>query len=309
MSEKTVSFYQIAKELAEEEQATKKKYNPEREIEEEIRLVIDGKIQDEALFKGYYVTRQRYLEKVFEKAGVLGEYKVTTISKNKGTQEKEFRIPLTQKECVKFLLRQYTKALSRKIRNNTIDSLKMEEAKDFVVSLKKEYIDKHVLEAERERELVNSYVLTELQSRTAFDRVEAMLLRLMNDDLHQIKLRSIPNSTKGLSPDEELRIINDSDAAFLMYYYYHLLEKQSEYWNNVVDMVSELRFGEIEEKLKHPKDDSGSDDGFRDICSVMYKAQILVKQQYQDKKIAKHKMSSEKRMKLVEDILKGRNPD
>lgn len=52
-----------------------------------------------------------------------------------------------------------------------MDEITTEEVKQTVDSMKK-FIDKYVPEAEKEKEMLTAYVLTELQSRTAFDEVE-----------------------------------------------------------------------------------------------------------------------------------------
>lgn len=318
MSEETVSFYQIAKELAEEEQIIVEVYDVEREIYKKVRLVVDGKISKkpngkeiQAKFDAYRKKRQEYIEEIFKKAKVLKKYKVVIVNETTQKKETEFRIPVSQKEYVKFLLRQYTSAVSRKIRKDKIGKITTEEVKQEVDSIH-EFIEKHVPEVEREKELVTAYVLTELQSRTAFDEVETGLLKLMGDDLSQVKVRPVDEGLKetkvgevadekGL--DKELRIGNDSDAAFLMYYYYHLLQQQSKFWNEIVDMVDELRTEEIVEMEEAAGDVQKYQ--FRDIRSVVLKAHLLVIEQRMDDSLKDKNKPSLEQLKKVEEILKS----
>lgn len=311
MSEETVSFYQIAKELAEEEQISVEVYDAEREVHKIIRLVVDGKVQDQSKFDTYRKKRQEYIEEIFKKAKVLKKYKVVIVNETTQKKETEFRIPVLQKEYVKFLLRQYTSAVSRKIRKDKIGKITTEEVKQEVDSIH-EFIDKHVPEVDREKELVTAYVLTELQSRTAFDEVETGLLKLMGDDLSQVKVRPVGEGLKetkvgevadekGL--DKELRIGNDSDAAFLMYYYYHLLQQQSKFWNEIVDMVDELRTEEIVEMGEAAGDVQKYQ--FHDIRSVVLKAHLLVVEQRMEDSLKDKNKPSLEQLKKVEEFLKS----
>lgn len=315
MSEETVSFYQIAKELAEEEQVSVEVYDAEREVKKIIRLVVDGKVQDQSKFDTYRKKRQEYIEEIFKKAGVLKKYKVSVINETTKKKETEFRIPMSQKEYVKFLLRQYTSAVSRKIRKDKIDKITTEEVKQEVDSIH-EFIDEHVPEVDREKELVTAYVLTQLQSRTAFDEVETGLLKLMGDDLSQVKVRSVSEGLKDTKAgeiaeekgmDKELRIGNDSDAAFLMYYYYHLLQQQSKFWNEIVDMVDELRTEEIVEMEEAAGD--GQKYQFRDIRSVVLKAHLLVIEQRMEDSLKDRNKPSPQQLKKVEEFLKNYGKD
>ena len=314
MSKETVSFYQIAKEFAEEEQVLVDVYDAEREVKKKIRLVIDGKIQDQSKFDNYRKKRQDYVEEIFIKAGVLEKYKISMVNETTKRKENEFCIPILQKEYVKFLLRQYTSAVSKKIRNDKIDKITTDEVKETVDSIQK-FVKKYVPEADREKEMVTAHVLTQLQSRTAFDEVETGLLKLMGDDLSQVKVRKSSENIKDVKAekceaengvDKELRIGNDSDAAFLIYYYYHLLHKQSKFWNELVDMVDELRTEEIAEM-----EDSGGDGQyqFRDIRSVVLEAHMLVTQQRLEKSLRDKNKPTPEQLKKVEEFIKNYEKD
>ncbi|MBP2628712.1 MAG: hypothetical protein H6Q68_3423 [Firmicutes bacterium] len=61
MSEETVSFYQIAKELAEEEQISVEVYDAEREVHKNHKASCDGKVQDQSKFDTYRKKRQESL--------------------------------------------------------------------------------------------------------------------------------------------------------------------------------------------------------------------------------------------------------
>ena len=311
MSEETVSFYQIAKELAEEEQIAVEVDDAKREVTKIIRLVVDGKVQEQSKFDNYRKKRQDYIEEIFKKANVLKKYKVVIVNEATKKKETEFRIPVIQKEYVKFLLRQYTSAVSRKIRKDKIGKITTEEVKQEVDSIH-QFIETHVPEVDREKELTTAYVLTQLQSRTAFDEVETGLLKLMGDDLSQVKVRPVDEGLretavgevaeeKGL--DKELRIGNDSDAAFLMYYYYHLMQQQSKFWNDIVDMVDELRTEEIVEMEDEAGD--GQDYQFRDIRSVVLKAHLLVVEQRMEDSLQEKNKPSPEQLKKVEEFLKS----
>jgi hypothetical protein len=311
MSEETVSFYQIAKELAEEEQISVEVYDAEREVNKIIRLVVDGKVQDQSKFDTYRKKRQEYIEEIFKKAKVLDKYKVVIVNETTKKKETEFRIPVIQKEYVKFLLRQYTSAVSRKIRKDKIDKITTVEVKEEIDSIHK-FLEKHVPEVDRENELVTAYVLTQLQSRTAFDEVETGLLKLMGDDLSQVKVRpaseglketKVGEASEEKGMDKELRIGNDSDAAFLMYYYYHLLQQQSKFWNEIVDMVDELRTEEIVEMEEAAGEVQKYQ--FRDIRSVVLKAHLLVIEQRMEDSLKDKNKPSPQQLKNVEEFLKN----
>ncbi len=312
MSEETVSFYQIAKELAEEEQVSVKVHDAEREVNKIIKLVVDGKVQEASKFDNYRKKRQKYIEEMFKRAGVLKKYKVVIINETTKKKETEFHIPESQKEYVKFLLRQYTSAVSKKIRKDKINKITTEEVRETVDSIK-DFVDKYVPEADREKEMVTSYVLTQLQSRTVFDEVETGLLKLMSDDLSQVKVRIVSKGMKKTKVgkaadtkdlDKELRIGNDSDAAFLMYYYYHLLQQQSKFWNEIVDMVNELRTEEIIDMVKI-KGENSQEYKHRDIRSVVLEAHILVNERRLEDSLQNENKVSPEQLKKVEEFLKS----
>lgn len=294
------SLYQIIKEFAEEEKAVAK--------DSARPLVVDGKIMDQVKFETYRRVRQKYLVEIFEIAGFLEQFKFIT-SSNTGSSQKEveYRIPKAQKVYVKFLLRQYSSAVSKAIRKNKLDEIKTEKVQEIFDELEK-IINEHVPDADHEKELVNAYAITQLQSRTAFDKVEIGLLKLMGDDLSQIKLRPVSEISKdtrlsksGEVLDKELRIGNDSDAAFLMYYYYHLLQRQSEIWNQIVDKVAELRFEEITENLEN--EGISPECAFRDIRAVVFEAKMRVHEERMDH-LKKYNKPIDKQLEIVKKRLK-----
>lgn len=309
MSEDYVSLYQVIKEFAEEEKAEGDRG----------RLVVDGKIVDQVKFQTYRKKRQAYMEEIFEKAKVLDKFKFVTIDKNDPeNKEVEFRIPLSQKEYVKFLLRQYADAVSRKIRKDKIDKIKTEEVKETVEKLTK-LINEHVPEAEREKEMVTAYVLTQIQSRIAFDEVETGILKIMGDDLSQVKLRPVSEVTKktkvgkkGEVLDKEVRIGNDSDAAYLMYYYYYLLQQQSKSWNKIVDLVAELRFEECEDMADFAEENgevSSSDYHFEDIRAVVLAAQMRLFEQHEEHLRREENKPSPEQLQAVKELLRQHGYD
>lgn len=309
MSEEYVSLYQVIKEFAEEEKA---------EVDGG-RLVVDSKVIDQVKFQTYRKKRQAYIEEMFEKAKQLDRFKFVTIDENDpNKKEVEFRIPLSQKEYVKFLLSQYADAVSRKIRKDKIDKIKTEEVKETFAKLEN-FINEHVPEAEREKEMVTAHVLTQIQSRVAFDEVEIGLLKLMGDDLSQVKLRPVSEVTKdtkvgknGEILDKELRIGNDSDAAYLMYYYYHLLQQQSKLWNKIVDTVAELRFEECEEMADYAEEDEEASSGgyqFRDIRAVVLEAQMRLFEEHAESLAREENKPSTEQLRAVEEFLRQRGYD
>lgn len=215
-------------------------------------------------------------------------------------------------------MRQYADAVSRKIRKDKIDKIKTEEVKETVEKLTK-LINEHVPEAEREKEKVTAYVLTQIQSRIAFDDVETGILKLMGDDLSPVKLRPVSEVTnetkvgkKGEVLDKEVRIGNDSDAAYLMYYYYYLLQQQSKAWNQIVDLVAELRFEECEDMADFAEENgevSSSDYHFDDIRAVVLKAQMRLFAQHVKKLESEEKKPSPEQLRAVKELLRQHGYD
>lgn len=106
----------------------------------------------------------------------------------------------------------------------------------------------------------------------------------------------------GKTTDNKLRIVNDSDAAFLMYYYYHLQQQQSKFWNGIVNMVDELRNEEIIEGLGCETADV-KEYQFRDIRTVVLDAHILVNEQRIEDSLQDKNKPSPEQMRIVEELL------
>ena len=306
MSVEYVSLYQVIKEFAEEEKA---------EVDGG-RLVMDDKVLDTIKFQTYRKKRQAYVEEIFEKAKVLDRFKiVTTDNKDPKKKEVEFQIPFSQKEYVKFLLRQYADAVSRKIRKDKIDKIKTEEVEETLTKLEN-LINEHVPATERPQELDTAYRLTQIQSRKAFDEVETGFLKLVGDDLSQVKLRPASRTKRnakigknGENLDKEVRIGNDSDAAFLIYYYYYLMRQQSEKWNEIVDAVAELRFEECEKMadcVDEKEEDGPSQYQFCDIRAVVLEAKMLLFKGHAESVVKEENEPSPEQLCAIEKLLRLR---
>ena len=288
MPKGVISFYQIAKELAEEDKVTVEGYDAKKSKIISIPLVVRGKIQDKEKFELYRKKRQEYLIEILQKASLFDTFKPDA--------NKKFQIPVSQKESIKFLLRHYASPVSRKIRKNKIDQITTAEVKITVAKLQ-EFINKNMSGPLQDKETETAYALSELQSRTAFDEVETGLLKLMEDDLSNVKAKPVSIvergtkiNRKGKDLDKKLRIANDSDAAYLMYVYYKMLRQQSMLWNEIVDEIVEIRNEEIMEILtpgdktdspvhdcEEEVDDTSSDGSkYRDIREVLEDAQIRI---------------------------------
>ncbi len=288
MPKDVISFYQIAKELAEEDKVAVEGSDTKKSKVIFIPLVVNGKIQDKDQFDLYRKKRQEYLIEILQKADLFDTFKPE--------QDKKFQIPVSQKESIKFLLRHYTSPVSRKIRKNKIDRITTAEVKITVANLQ-DFINKNMSVPLRDKETATAYALSELQSRTAFDEVETGLLKLMEDDLSNVKSKPVSLvdrgtqiHRKGKALDKKLRIANDSDAAYLMYVYYKMLQQQSMLWNEIVDEIVEIRSEEIIEMLtlgdktdSHAHDceeavDEASSDSrkYRDIREVLEDAQMRI---------------------------------
>lgn len=306
MAEESVSLYHIIRELAEEDKAEA----------DGGQLVVDGKIIDEVKFVTYYKKRKDYIKEILQKANLLEIFTVARKSKKDSNKDiTNYCIPISQKEGIKQLLRLYTEAVSRKIRKNKIDTIKTEEIKNLLEKLNV-YINKYVPESRKAREKENAYVITQFQSRVAFDEVEICLLKLIGDDLSNIKVQPIPESevtkdTKigknGVILDKEGRIWNDSDAAYLMYYYYYLLSEQSKIWNQIVDTVAELRFEECAEMMSYSvkrEEVVSHEYQFRDIRDVVQEAKMLIFERHAEKITEEDKQTSEEQLNVVKNLLK-----
>lgn len=307
MSKEYVSLYHIIRELAEEEKAEA----------DGILLVVGGEIKDSVKFATYYKKRKGYIKEIFKKANLLENFIVARRNKKNSNEDiTNYSIPISQKESIKQLLRLYTDPVSRKIRKNKIETIKTEEIKNLLEKINV-YINKNVTESRKEKERENGYVITQFQSRAAFDEVEIGLLKIIGDDLSNVKAHPIPEhevtkDTKigknGEILDKEGRIWNDSDAAYLMYYYYYLLSEQSKIWNQIVDTVAELRFEECSEMIGYSEERErvGSREyQFRDIRDVLREAKMLIFERNIEKITEEDKKSSEEQLCVVENLLKN----
>ena len=297
----TVSFYQIAKELAEEDGVTGEEIDPKTQKVMALPLVVDGVIKNRVQFDTYRKKRQEYLEELLGKAHILKKFKPN--------HSREFQIPIGKKEDIKFLVRQYASPVSRKIRKRKTDTITTADAKNEFESILK-FIHLHMPEGIQTKEISTALAFSELTSRIAFDEVETALLKLIETDLCQVKWRPVSNigaktrvSKRGQVLDKRLRISNDSDAAFLIYLYLKMLRQQSLLWNEIVDEVADLRNEEIYEAIGPDENESASNGIFRDIRETIQEAQSNI---FMRKLEASRAEPTSEQMKVVEDFINKR---
>lgn len=291
MSEQCVSSYQIVKEVAEEEGR---------------EFVKNGEIVDTRTFNSYKATRGRYLTAQLKKAGLLERYQVK--------RGDDYQIPLRDKEFVKFLVRSYAEPLHKKARAGKADKITGEDAKALVEKFEKTVLPK-VPGEQGLYELSSLCGITQAQSRYALDEAKRVLQAMVERDLGDLTWRPVSKVTKdtklgklGKPTDKELRIGNDSDAAFLIRYYAHLMIEQSMIWNQIVDIVDELRTQEICDVADREFEDEGTGDepidiAFRDIRSVLFEAREILFERHIDSLAPKPEITEEQK-KAVEEILK-----
>jgi len=306
-----------AKEMAEEDEVVREEYDFVKQKMVLKRLVLEGKILNPIQFDTYRKKRQEYLQEVLEKAGLIEKFRPDP--------DKGFQIPLSQKEDIKFLLRQYASPVSRKIRKNKSKEITTAEAAATNAAIL-DFIHQKKPSSIHAKETATAYALSELQSREAFDEVEKILLKLIADDLSQVKSKPVSLTgpkTKLSARDafvgKKLRIANDSDAAYLMYFYYSMLRQQSTLWNEIVDEVAELRNEEVleiltphdndsydQESIENETEPSPENYRFRDIKEVIIDAQLRVFQNRVEKSRLRDPDLSPEEIKVVEDLLKSR---
>lgn len=291
MSEQYVTFYQIAKEIAEEEGRS---------------FVQGGEVTDQGAFDSYRATRRRSLIEVLKKTNQLEKFQP-----KKG---EDFQIPLQDKEVIKFFVRYHAEPLNRKVRQAKVANVTGKDAKSIIEKFESSVL-KNLPHAVGKEKLGTLAAITQAQSRYALDVAMVGLKEMWEKDIGNLTWRPVSKVTKetkigklGIPTEKELRIANDGDAAFLIYYYHHMMLEQSRTWNQLVDIIDELRTEEMCEMADIELEDNNGDerdieDSYRDIRAVLFEARQVLFDRHIDSLKPKQEITKEK-MNVVEELLK-----
>jgi len=157
-----VSFYELVKEIAEEEG---------------LSFVSGGIVKDVDAFESYRATRLRYFKEVLKKLGRL-----ETFQTKKG---EPYQIPLQAKEPIKFLVRNFSEPLNRKIRQGKEDSITVKEIESFNERSQTTGFSQLTDEEKKEKTALIAS-LTQMASQKAFATVNSSLEKMWQDDLRSL---------------------------------------------------------------------------------------------------------------------------
>ncbi|WP_112182539.1 hypothetical protein [Paraliobacillus zengyii] len=264
---KTVSMYQISKELALESNYCLVK----KEVDGNIKVV------DEKKFGNY---KKEHVKKLVDLLKIKG------IEKNAIKNGREFAIPLDSKEYIKFLLLNYTSAPVKAIRKGGLDSLPYStwselvnglveySTKDIKNTLQKEqirnkiYADHHYFSIERHHRLIDklSWLIKKAELRYgAFGDLD----HTDNSDKQETSLM------EGLTDEtNDTRLLNENDVVELYDYLEKKIYKCFIEFGEVADIFSEIRHEEIEDKVIQAIDENENPDDitYDDSKTVLEKA-------------------------------------
>lgn len=298
MSEEYVAFYQIAKEIAEEEG---------------LSFVSRGQIIDQNAFDNYRATQRRSLIAVLKKIN-----KLETFQTKKGD---DFQIPLREKEVIKFFVRYHAEPLNKKARQAKIAGITGEEAKSLLDKFEATVLKNSSAKDGQEDAAVLA-ALTQAQSRYALDVAMLGLKEMWENDIGQLTWRpadkggtNTKRSKLGQAKEKELRIANDKDAAFLIYYYHHMLLEQSRIWNELVDLVDELRTEEMMEMVEAQtaaidlaESNLEGNANFRDVRDVLMEARQILYERHRDR-LKPRQEPTKKQQQAIEELLRQHGKD
>lgn len=160
-----------------------------------------------------------------------------------------FQIPTKEKEFIKSLLRDYTTPVITKIRRKDFKNITSNELTPLI---------------ERIDPLLDSIEdpIIRLRERSKLYATTSYILKQASEEAYSHLEPLIQIDTTRFNPDiEKAFILNDSDAAYLLQHYKVMLEETSRRWNELVEIVGELR----EEELMNILDTDGSLDKEIDI--------------------------------------------
>lgn len=299
MSEQYVTFYQIAKEIAEEEGRD---------------FMLGGRIDDQGAFDNYRATKRRSLIEILKKINMLEKFQP-----KKGD---DFQIPLSEKEVIKFFIRNHSEPLNKKVRQAKVENITGEDAKNFMNKFEA-LVLKNIPYEEWHEDAAILAAFTQVQSRYALDMAMVGLKEMWENDIGNLTWRPVSRdkdnvklSNLGESTEKEIKIDNDGDAAFLISYYHHMMLEQSRKWNELVDIVDELRMEEKEVMINAQYgDDVDLDDNridfnvkYRNIWEVVMEARQIQYEMHMERLKPKKEITEEER-RAVEDLLKRRSED
>lgn len=159
-----------------------------------------------------------------------------------------YKIPIAQKEIVKMTLKEYTSKYYKAVRNGTIPKV------DFL----QDYKEKAEIAIEnsdglsqndKRMQLAEFLAITEYNSKVSANDIAENINTLVSNNLGSVKVKK----------DKKNRLLlNDYDAKLLILYYEKIIKAQTEKWNQLVDIVSELRFEDIAEDAENNNYDMGN---------------------------------------------------
>lgn len=212
-----ISFYELSRELMKED--GKEGYDYKNENNESKKRELEKK------FENYRKTKLEYFKEIFG---------------DKYQDGKNYSIPIEEKEIVKMAIRGYTSKYYNNVRNRKIPSF--EDTINYVKRME-EAIEKSDMDEEKRDEYVlDLYGTLELESKKASIDVYNDITEIIKENIENIKVKQV--EVNGVLEDR-IRDLNDYDAKLLIMYYKKLVINITSQWNELCDIVSELRMEDI----------------------------------------------------------------
>ena len=217
MKDKYISFYELSREMMEEDK--KEGYDYKNEKDEAKKRELERK------FQNYRKTKLEYFKEIF---------------KDKYKKGKTYSIPIEEKEIVKMAIRGYTSKYYNDVRNMKIP--KFEDVIDYK-NMMEEAIEKSNMNVEKKEEYISEfYGIFQLESKRASIDAYKDITEIIKENIENIKINPI-EVDGGLK--YKIRNLNDYDAKLLIMYYRRLVINITSQWNELCDIVSELRMENI----------------------------------------------------------------
>lgn len=259
MNKEYVSFYELSKEIAKEEE---KDFYDYKKIKDKVKHD-----KYERQFENYRKQKQKYFENILKNQGVNPDRKYK--------KEGKFQIPVDEKEAIKILIKTYTSKYYKDLRNGKRPQFEIIES---LLEEIKRYIEKNFRPAEAKEQLEIIYSVVEYNSKKAGKKIYDNATKMIKKSIDNIKIEEDKVDRKtALKHERELsefadlgdffssetykqweetlkdndiprmRLLTDVDAKKLLCYYGKMLRDTTKRFNRIADIYSDLREEEIEE--------------------------------------------------------------
>lgn len=230
MKDSYISFYELSRELMSEDKKEGHDYKNEKDESKKREL--------EKKFENYRKTKLKYFKEIFG---------------DKYQDGKTYSIPIEEKEIVKMAIRGYTRKYYNHVRNRKIPSF--EDTIDYVKKMEEAIGKSDMNEEKRDEYALDLYGILELESKKASMDVYKDITEIVKENIENIKVKQI--EVNGELKDK-IRDLNDYDAKLLIMYYKKLVINITNQWNELCDIVGELRMEDVlnvsDEQLKFNDD-------------------------------------------------------